>query len=304
MNLGAIAVLTTARNVQAPLLGALLLGGCAAKARRIISTHSMTAQMGPTLLFPVRLHRPVAIVVCACELALGVGLLVTVGTLGAGPPAIVFRVLTVVLFGTAVGALHELRTRRPQAGCGCFGELSDTPVGWRTLTRSALLGAAAVVSVGAPPLQKPSSGGPAIVALVVILAELCLLAALSPELGEVMVRLGYSEPCEIRRVPVEHSLAKLRSSRPWRDRRHDLISKEPMDVWREGCWLFAVFPGMLASRRVEVVFAVYLKARRPPVRVGILDPLAGERALPAVPAQRRAEVPPAAATTLPLSKQV
>lgn len=304
MNLGAIAVLTTARDVQAPLLGALLLGGCAAKARRNISAHSMAPQMGPSLLFPVRLHRPVAIVVCTCELALGVGLLVTVGTLGAGPPAIVFRVLTVVLFGTAVGALHELRTRQPQAGCGCFGELSDTPVGWRTLTRSALLGAAAVISVGAPPLHKPSSGGPAILALAVVVVELCLLAALSPELGEVMVRLGYSEPCEIRRVPVEHSLAKLRASRPWREHRHDLISKEPIDVWREGCWRFAVFPGMLASRRVEVVFAVYLKAHHPPVRVGILDPLGGDLALPAVPSQRRGEVPPAVATTLPLSKQV
>lgn len=304
MNVGVMAVLSTARDVQAPLLGALLLFGGAAKVRRMISTGSIASEMGPTLLFPVRMRRPAALVVCACELALGAGLLVTVGEFGAGAPALVFRLLTVVLFGTAVGALHELRTRQPQAGCGCFGDLSDTPVGWRTLSRSALLSVAALVSVGARPLHKPPSAGQATVALAVLGAELCMLAALSPEVGEVMVRLGYSEPCEIRRLPVEHSLAKLRASPQWREHREHLLSKAPVDVWREGCWRFAVYPGMLSSRRVEVVFAVYLKARHPPVRVGIFDPLAGNLALPAVPAQRRGDMPPAAATTLPLSKQV
>jgi methylamine utilization protein MauE len=304
MNLGAVAVLTTARVVQAPLLAALLLGGSAAKVRRTISARSIATEIGPTLLFPVRLRRPAAVVLCFCELALGVGLLVTVGGFGAGPPALVFRSLTVVLFGTAVGALYELRSRQPEAGCGCFGELSYAPVGWRTVARSVLLCAAAVASVSAPPLHKPSPAGHAIVMLAVLGAELCVLAALSPELGEVMVRLGYSEPCEIRRLPVEHSLARLRSSRQWREHRHNLITKEPVDVWREGCWRFAVFPGMLASRRVEVVFAVYLKARHPPVRVGVFDPLADSHALPAVPAQRRGELPPAVTTTLPLSKQI
>lgn len=288
-------MLSTARDVQAPLLAALLLGGCAAKVRRTISARSVAAEMGPTLLFPIRLRRPAAVVVCVCELALGVGLLVTVAGFGTGAPALAFRVLTVVLFGTAVGALHELRSRQPGAGCGCFGDLSDTPVGWRTLARSALLCVAAVVSVSAPSLHKPPQAVHVIVMLAVLGAELCVLAALSPELGEVMVRLGYSEPCEIRRLPVEHSLARLRSSRQWREHRHNLITKEPVDVWREGCWRFAVFPGMLASRRVHVVFAVYLKARRPPVRVGVFDPLADSHALPAVPSQRSGELPPAVA---------
>jgi hypothetical protein len=193
-----------------------------------------------------------------------------------------------VLFGTAVGALHELRSKRPTAGCGCFGDLSDTPVGWRTITRSVLLGAAAVVGVGAPPLHKPASAGQAIVVLAVFVIELGVLAALSPELGEVMVRLGYSEPCEVRRLPVARSLAALRGSPQWRQYRGYLVTPEPTDVWREGCWRFAVFPGVLATRPVEIVFAVYLKPRRPPVRVGVLDPAASNRALlPAVPRQRR-----------------
>jgi hypothetical protein len=291
MNMGASAVLSAARDVQVPLLAALLLGGCAAKARRAISARSIAPDMGPTALFPVRLHRPVAIVVCVSELALGAGLLVTADGLGAGPPALAVRLLTVVLFGTAVGALHELRSKRPAAGCGCFGDLSDTPVGWRAITRSVLLGAAAVAAVDAPPLHKPASAGQAIVVLAVAVLELCLLAALSPELGEVMIRLGYSEPCEVRRLPVTRSLAALRGSPQWRQYRGYLVGTQPTDVWREGCWRFAVFPGVLASHPVEVVFAIYLKPRRPQVRVGVFDPTADDRALPAaVPQQRRPEL--------------
>jgi hypothetical protein len=297
MNLGTSAVLSASRDIQVPLLAGLLLGGCAAKARRAISTRSLAPDMGPTALFPVRLHRPVAVVVCVSELTLGVGLLLTAGRLGAGLPALAIRLLTVVLFGTAAGALHELRSKRPAAGCGCFGDLSDTPVGWRTITRSVLLGVAAVVGVGAPPLHKPASAGQAIVVLAVVVIELSVLAALSPELGEVMVRLGYSEPCEVRRLPVARSLAALRGSPQWRQYRGYLIAAEPTDVWREGCWRFAVFPGVLATRPVEIVFAVYLKPRRPPVRVGVLDPAASNRAiLPAVPRQRHPELLPAPAT--------
>ena len=290
MNLGASAVVSAARDVQVPLLAVLLLGGCAAKARRAISVRSLAPDMGPTALFPVRLHRPVAVVVCVSELALGVGLLLTAGRLGAGLPALAIRLLTVVLFGTAVGALHELRSKRPGAGCGCFGDLSDTPVGWRTMSRSVLLGVAAVAGVGAPPLHKPASADQAIAVLAVLVLELGVLAALSPELGEVMVRLGYSEPCEVRRLPVARSLAALRGSPQWREHRGSLTTTEPTDVWREGCWRFAVFPGVRATRPVEVVFAIYLKPRRPPVRVGVLDPGAGIRALPVVPQQRRPEL--------------
>jgi hypothetical protein len=166
------------------------------------------------------------------------------------------------------------------------------------MTRAALLGVAAVVAVGAPPLRMPASVEQASFVLVVVVVELCVLAVLSPELGEVMVRLGYSEPCEVRRLPVARSLAALRGSAPWRQYRDRLIAREPADVWREGCWRFAVFPGMQASRPVEVVFAIYLKPRHPPIRVGVFD--AGDRALPAIPAPRPAPLP--APVTLPLSK--
>ena len=292
---GGIAVLGMAREVQVPLLAALLLGGCAAKVRRAVSTRSIAREMGPTALFPVRLRRPVAIVVCVGELGLGVGLLVTAGGFGAGAPARAVRWLTVILFGTAVGALHVLRTRRPAAGCGCFGDLSDTPVNWRTLTRTTLLCGAAVAALSAPALHRPASAQEATVALGVLLFEVAVLVALSPEFAEVMARLGYSEPCEVRRLPIARSLTGLRASSQWRQYHRYLTTKEPADIWREGCWRFAVFPAMLTGRQVEVVFAVYLKPRRPQVRVGVFDSSAASRTLPAIPRQRQAELPPAPA---------
>jgi hypothetical protein len=272
-------VLTAARQVQIPLLAVLLLGACAAKALRAVSGRSIADGIGPTALFPVRLHRPMAIALPAGEFALGAGLVLTAGQIGAGTPALAIRLATALLFGTAVGALHVLQGRKPDAGCGCFGDLSETPVSWRALARSALLCAAAVATIGVPPLQLPNSGRHAVLVLSVAAAELLVLAFLSPEIGEIMVRLGYSEPCEVRRLPVSRTLAALHASSHWRRYRRILVSpEEPVDVWREGCWRYVVFQGLVASRHVDVVFAVYLKPRRAPVRAGIFDATADKRA--------------------------
>jgi hypothetical protein len=268
---GGAGVLAVAREVQIPLLAVLLIGGCAAKARRALGARSIDAGIGPTAMFPFRLQRPAAIAIVVSEFALGLGLLVTAGRLGAGEPANAVRVVTALLFLTAAAVLADLRTRRPDAGCGCFGDVSSTPVGWRTITRAALLGAAAVASLGVPPLRSLGSPDWLGEALAVTAAELALLAALSPEIGEMMVRLGRAEPCELRRVPVAKTLDKLWASASWRRYQRYLITTTPTDVWREGCWRFAVFPGILDSRRVEVVFAVYLSGRHALVRAGVLD---------------------------------
>jgi len=268
---GGTVVLDVVREAQIPLLGALLIGGCAAKARRAISERSIEAGTGPTAMFPLRLRRPVAIAMCASELALGIGLMVTAGSFGAGRLALAVRLATALLFCTAVGALNELRARRPAAGCGCFGELSDTPVSWPAITRAALLSVAALSTIGVRPLHMPASPGQAAVVLTLTAAELAALAALSPEVGELLVRLSQAEPCELRRVPVARTLAALRASSPWRRYSPYLISVTPSDMWREGCWRFVVFPGVLASRRVDVVFAVHLADRRGPVRAGVVD---------------------------------
>lgn len=269
--MGGTGLLALVREVQIPLLAVLLVAGCGAKVARMISAGSIDAGSGPTVVFPLRLRRAAVLTVCASELALGAGLLVTAGGLGGGGLASAIRGATALLFGTAVATLHELRARRPTAGCGCFGELSDTPVTWRPMTRAALLCAAALSSIGVPRLRMPDSPGQAAAFLAIVAVELAALAALSPELGQIMVRLGHAEPCEVRRVPVARTLAVLRASGPWRQCSRYLLSTTPADVWREGCWRFLAFPGVLANQQVDVVFAVYLGGRHAPVRFGVLE---------------------------------
>jgi hypothetical protein len=74
-------------------------------------------------------------------------------------PATVVRTGTALFFLVAVGVLNEMRRRRPGSGCGCFGELSGTPIGLRTIARPGLLCASAVATLGLPPLRMPSSPG-------------------------------------------------------------------------------------------------------------------------------------------------
>jgi hypothetical protein len=266
-----VSALIMVREVQIPLLAALLIGGCAAKARHALGSRPASAGTGPTAMLPFSLRRPAAIALCLTELILGVGLLVTAGRAGAGAPAFAVRTATGLLFCTAAGALYELRARRPDAGCGCFGELSRTPVTWQAITRALLLCVAALSSINLPPLRPPGSPGQAWITLTVITAELAVFTVLSPEVGQLMLRLSHTDPCELREVPVARTLSALRASPPWRRYRPFLATVAPVDVWREGCWRFVVFPGVLAGRPVEVVFAVHLARRGAPVRVGMLD---------------------------------
>jgi hypothetical protein len=291
-------LVTAIREVQIPLLSALLLGGCAAKAVRVLRTGSAQAGLGPTALFPMRMRRPLAIGLCAAELSAGAGLIATAGRLGRGELANVVRLGTALLFLVATCALIELRSARPDLGCGCFGDLSKTPVGGRALARSALLAAAALATVGLPPLRPPRPGADAITPLAVLLAELVLIAALSPEIGESLVRLGYSEPCELRHVPVERTLAALRRSYAWRKYAGVITRPQPSDVWRELCWRYVVFPARVSGRDADAVFAVYLKQRRPIIMTALVDSMTGEALPLPVTAGKRTDQAPAAAVGL------
>ena|SRR6266851_1041284 len=267
-------MLTAVREVQIPLLAVMLLGACAAKVWRALRGHADTARTDPTGLFPVHVQRPIMILMFVTELGLGLGLIGTADPFGGVPPglpATIVRTGAALFFLIAVGALNEMRQRRPDSGCGCFGELSGTPIGLRTIARPGLLCASAIATLGLPPLRMPSSPAEAELWLAVLAFELALIAFLSPELGEIMVRLGYSEPCELRRIPVGRTMAALHASSLWRKYAGQVSAGAPSDVWREGCWRFVVFPGMARGRRVDIVFAVYLQARRPVVRAAVLD---------------------------------
>jgi hypothetical protein len=292
-----LTMLGAIREVQIPLLTAMLLGGCGAKAFRVLRTREIRAGLGPTALFPLRLRRPVAMGMCATEFGLGVALLLTAGRAGAGLPATLVRAGTAVLFLIAVGALVELRERRPSAGCGCFGELSVTPVGVRTITRAALLATAALATIGQPPLHMAVSASEAELWIGLLTAEILLFAALSPEIGEAMIRLGYSEPCEVRLISVGRTLAALNGSAQWRRYAPVITSAAPVDIWREGCWRYLLYPGEARGRSVDVVFAVYLRSRRPQIRAAVLDAFTDE-VLTQSPSRSRAVPDPLAADGL------
>jgi len=267
-------MLTAIREAQVPLLAAMLLGACAAKAWRALHARAGTARADPAALFPAHLRHPIMILMFAAELGLGLGLIGTAGRFGhlaQGLPATIVRAGTALFFLVAVGALNEMRQRRPDSGCGCFGEVSGTPIGLRTIARPALLCASAVATLGLPPLRMPSFPAEAGLWLAVLAFEAALIAFLSPELGEIMVRLGHSEPCELRRLPVGRTLTALHASSLWRRHAAQVSAAAPSDVWREGCWRFVVYPGSERGRPVDIVFAVYLQSRRPAIRAAVLD---------------------------------
>lgn len=261
--------------VQIPLLSAMLLGGCAAKLTRIVRVGSLDAGLGPTALFPLHLRRPIAVATCAAEFGCGVGLIATAGAFGHGGPANAVRFLTALLFIVATCALIELRTSHPDTGCGCFGEFSRTPVSGRTLARSALLAVAALATIGLPPLHLPRPGLEAVRLVLILAVELVVIAVLSPELGEALVRLGYSEPCELRRLPAVRTLTALRRSSQWRRRAGLITADVPADMWRELCWRYVVFPARVGNTDAEIVFAVHMRPHRPPIHAALVDAATG-----------------------------
>lgn len=265
------------REVQAPVLAAMLLGACAAKFSRVLRAGSLNAGLGPTELFPLPLRKPAAMLVCAVECALGIALMVTApaaardGT-GAwdGAAADGARIAAAAFLLVAMWSLIELRSRRPDVGCGCFGDLSVRPVGARSIARSALLAVAALASIGGPGLRLPPPGPGAAAVLGILCAEFLVIALLSPEVGGTLVRLGYAEPCELRSIPARRTLAALHRSSHWHRQASVITSDVPVNMWRELCWRYVAYPGRLNGADADVVFAVQIKQRRPVIRSAVV----------------------------------
>jgi hypothetical protein len=270
-----VTVLAAIREVQIPLIAVLMLSASGAKVLQILRTWSTSDELGPTALFPLRLRRPLAAMFCAVEGGLGIGMIATAGRVGQGAPANCIRLGAGLMFLVATSALIELRAVRPDVGCGCFGDFSTAPVSARALVRSALLSAAALSTIGLAHIPTPRPGSDAVRLLVIMSVELIVLAALSPELGEALIRLGYSEPCELRALPAERSLAALRRSKQWRRYAGLITASAPSDIWRELCWRYVVFPAEYGDRKTELIFAIFLQHRRPAIHVSMVDALTG-----------------------------
>ncbi|MBB2914929.1 hypothetical protein FHS43_006241 [Streptosporangium becharense] len=260
-------MLTTISAAQLPILVLLLLAGTAAKVWT--ATHETEpgalSRLGPAALVPERWSSPTMLACALGELFLAGGLLVTDHPF--------FRWSTTAFFAVSTYVLWELRRRRPDVGCGCFGEVSAVPVGWRSLGRAAVLtGMSAGLLAWTPqvPGWETLTGlgwehGPA------ALAGLVVLVVLSPEVDESVARLRHRTPCEQRRLDPATALGRLRASAVWRAHTELLSDTEPVDSWRELCWRFFVYPGHSpAGEPVDVVFAIYLSGRHPAVRVALV----------------------------------
>ncbi len=257
------------QQMQVPLLALVLLGACAAKMSRVLRARSVLVVLDATSLFPPRLRRPATMAVCFTELCLGAGILATSGRSFHGQADGV-RLATALFFLIAICAMVELRELRPDLGCGCFGELSSKPPGPRSLLRTGLLAAAALASIHGGELTLPPAGPAAALDLGILVAEFLLVAVLSPELGEVLARLGYAEPCELRMAPPQRALASLRRSRIWRRHAGLVADAVPADMWRELCWWYLVYPGRNGTGECDVVFAVEVRPRRPAIRAAVV----------------------------------
>jgi hypothetical protein len=279
------------RGMQAPLLAAILLGACAIKLVKVLRHRSIMMLLGPTALFPPRLRLASIVALCFTEMSLGVSLLLTEGPAAGHGRANAARLAAGVFFLVGMCVLVELREHRPDLGCGCFGDLSDRPPGARSVIRAGMLAGAALSGLHTHTFHLPPPGPRATTDLVMLLVELLALALVSPELGEVLIRLGYAEPCEVRSQAPQRPLTALHRSRVWRDH-SGLITQDPADMWRELCWWYVAYPARSGEEECEVVFAVEVKRRRPAVHAAIVGLTPGARpATPTRPAGSRAPGP-------------
>ncbi|WP_345393658.1 MauE/DoxX family redox-associated membrane protein [Nonomuraea salmonea] len=169
---------------QLPLLIVMLALGTVAKVGTVTSggEPGSLSRLGPAVLVPGRMQAPALLVCAAAELALATGLLVTTHPL--------FRWGTVAFFALSTYVLLELRRRRPDAGCGCFGEVSSAPVGLRSIGRTVVLTGMAVLSVWAP-----VPGWVSVFHLSwYAAAGVALLVLLSPEVEELIDRVRFRAP--------------------------------------------------------------------------------------------------------------
>lgn len=250
----------TFQEVQLPLLACVLISACVAK----IAIREPSDATGPGMLTTLRRHRGAVVTVAVVEGCLGVALLVT------DHP--VARLGTIVVFFVATSVVFELRSRKAEEGCGCFGGLSTTPVRFRTVLRACLFLLAALSVVAVPVTGFDVIRHGTVWHAAIAAGELAVFAVLSPEIGVLIARRRERIPCEHRTVPLAETFAILHASEQWRTYSPLIVTADPADMWRELCWRFLVYRGQDDDEDVEIVFAVSTDERAATVRAAIVRP--------------------------------
>ena len=164
--------------------------------------------LGPAVLLPERLRRP-GIVTCALvELGYAVALPLWDHPLPRWGAVVVLHPRHLRAGGP--------QRRRPEAGCGCFGEVSSKPVGLRSIGRAAVLGLMALAIALAPVTVGDLIAGVSWAMLGWTLAAAALVLLFSPEIDEMIARMRYRPPCEQRRVAGGGRAVPAHASAAWR----------------------------------------------------------------------------------------
>lgn len=265
----------TFQGTQVLLLSVVLITSCLSKLtiREPLAPrehdavgHDAVGHNAAGLAVTLRDNRTLAVGLAVAEGALGVALLVT------SHPSV--RVVTVLGFASATWVVGELRAKRPEGGCGCFGSLSTSRVGFRGLLRVALFTGAAIITLGVDHTGLDVLRAGLGWAGLVLAVEVTVFLALSPELGVLLTHCRRATvPCELRTGTLSETFARLHTSAAWRRHEAELTAGDPMDVWRELCWRFLAYPARVDGREVEIVFAVSMDERHPVVRSAVVDPV-------------------------------
>lgn len=176
----------------------------------------------------------------------------------------------VLLFGSTIYLVWARRVA-PEAPCGCFGSLSNTPISTRTLARAMLLTVAAFAAAAAEtPMSVPTAPGP----WAVFGAEVIVVAALSPELSlaKRWLVVGRKLPrCLYSNEDPGTTLKRLRACPVWSQLLPHLAAPSPDDQWLESCWRLFSFPAVHAGNSVAAVVAVKLPPEKPSYRAALVD---------------------------------
>src|SRR4051794_34500492 len=112
------------------IIGVVLPAGAVSKLAAAAGSGAAHSRLGPVALVPEHLRRSTLVVLAGIEVLLAAGLFVT-------HP--ITHWAAVAFFAISAYVLWDLRGRRPDVGCGCFGDVSVTPVGRRAISRTAVL---------------------------------------------------------------------------------------------------------------------------------------------------------------------
>ncbi len=231
-------------KVQPVLLGSILVLGGLAKLRRERGREAVRQSAFALLVRREGLVAPAWELLGCAELLLGLLLLLA-------PPWQWVRAATVVhaFWGDELNAVWAWLFA-PERSCGCFGGASTAPASWRTVARTSLLWAAAVVTAVRPRSWWQIHPEPQL--LVLVLLEALVFVWLSPEVPTLLrqFRVGQARlpRCLDSHMSAEEALEALRRSHAWDGLSMYVRRAEPSEHWRDGCWRFLAFPAEYSGR--------------------------------------------------------